>query len=1759
MIVDENSANVLKETVSAGSGKKTSTTRTSFGSAKKATAASPKSASRQKRQPDESPAKSLSKRKDTRKSPLSTKGKSATAADKDKVVNRRDTADPTDLADLMNCLDDSTTENDLDTSTTSTASVASSRSTRSTRSRGKIATPWKGDTEETAPVQRAPSPAAPLATRRSSRLSEGSTASATMSAIVDSLSPLAPNRRDTVDPAEVDALLDMSTTSSQMRHLTSASPTAIHTSITREHLEAMSHDTAMKRRRSSRRLSNQSAISDLSVDESNTSADAICDAILGSLEQTDKNAMKTSETALPVDTLENSGISDEASTDLLAELGMDTSTSNDIAQNQQVDIAITDKPFVAEESPEPAQEEVLSTEPILEPIPVEATAVLGQEAAPTLTDNISEEINLHEDKQQVFATTTDDDDVDMHTIDTESNAPTSLPAIEEESDVGALLAAEEEADAFMQATRGCGSSMNSTRNSRRLTADSIDVAALMAELGEDDSPAASPAFQTEGRHSLASIRESIGSILSGSSAAPSPVAPITAEEMAVEQNESSVMSYKVVEPVAVSARKSAVRRASMSTSVVMHASRSTALFSPGVNAGPRRATTDLTDLKELAAELQREQQQEEEEDEIAAVMEDEEQAPVIQEQEHHTMQTNDVVASPTISVVESEDDSIVSLGALISRRGTMETVESSFASFTDGNGFDSRRESRLSFAPPVGSSGAAPTSPTVPSRRSSLQQPGSALKSCLSSKKTTRSRLSLAAASTSNGDNSTRKSVIFGSPKAAEFVKDAATNQMTPLARSEAKSLFSMVGSAPRLADDEPNDDEDDMTRENSTILEEWERLTNTSNGDNSDEDAGEFTADVDEFPLPPTPVLPDTPDSSVVKSARRRSSGHLPKMNLSSPVQSVNDQPSAQLADTSVSMDIGNTSNISEVSENATVTVALPANFQELLAQNDDEPVTTVPNGMSRGEAFIAQHRQSLDFNASIMSNTSDDSGTMPLEVDLNAMLRHVDYADTGLMPDDCNMSLNSTGSNKTTSSGSSAASLGGVLGLSSSTAVSCSMPSSPAVPVSPMHLSTSTHEPYQMDITCDGPTAVPNVEQQQQQISFTTHSPAPTSQISPAPERTSHMEVEPSRTTTEHVPAIASTPLARAPNTTAPGSEAASAMMDRLRAMNDNSRRHTLSAMSQVAVAGTPLGQGGVSRLSLDARRKALVNSATKARSESKQLIGSLTAMQQAMASMRQTDDTEVSFAGATKNGVTFNDGDADSSTDTVEMESEEVSAVAASPIAVEPVQEQVPVLSVEELFESAKLAEGTPMTNQPFGLLAAIKQLQNTCAPKIMDQLSDSMIDSIRTAISQAKVIPAAQESLCAKWCEASDTTHEHVQSLLNVPTTASGSPGLANAPDNLLISLGKQCRQISAKRWSNWEGDIMDSTTRILQDAIADMKDRRLEILREANSIRASAADPVTATQHVEEQHSQLAAIQTQIASTRLNIDKSKAEIEDLVEKTSTILEQRKDILVRMAQDYSHQAANDQQRTQRILSQQQELNNEWTELSLTQQSVGVIDRMGYFKTLRYQLNCISVEIALTNKVRAVIDFTLSSSLTGLVVDTIEVETVKYGDVYGDAESDLAMQYFNNILSNNAIRGPLSDGALAQIDACAEIPPLLACISGYILSLRRTIAAMNTFNIDGYNWACIDNNIQITFPGGKYMLLLPWQKVLSGGITALCCTALRSTSSQGQEIVAEYPMKAVIASLQMRYGVQERGYFQDFPAHALRREVEAIVKHL
>ncbi len=163
-------------------------------------------------------------------------------------------------------------------------------------------------------------------------------------------------------------------------------------------------------------------------------------------------------------------------------------------------------------------------------------------------------------------------------------------------------------------------------------------------------------------------------------------------------------------------------------------------------------------------------------------------------------------------------------------------------------------------------------------------------------------------------NDSARKNVVFGSPDVVEFNLASPTTKLTPMAKPKAKTMYSMEGSS-----NDCDEIEDVETVENSRILDEWDRLTNTSDNESDKSEGTEGFDSCDDISL-----RLESRDSKMESNRRRRSSLLHPPIDCNS---SENYSPS--------------------VIQDVSCTVNLPNTLADLLAESDCN-IVDFENGLS-------------------------------------------------------------------------------------------------------------------------------------------------------------------------------------------------------------------------------------------------------------------------------------------------------------------------------------------------------------------------------------------------------------------------------------------------------------------------------------------------------------------------------------------------------------------------------------------------------------------------------------------------------------------------------------------------------------------------------------------------------------------------------------------------------------------------------------------
>ena len=290
---------------------------------------------------------------------------------------------------------------------------------------------------------------------------------------------------------------------------------------------------------------------------------------------------------------------------------------------------------------------------------------------------------------------------------------------------------------------------------------------------------------------------------------------------------------------------------------------------------------------------------------------------------------------------------------------------------------------------------------------------------------------------------SARKSVVFGSPKVAEFYKTLPATNMTPMRREIVRKMFSMQQKDNNEEEEEEEEKEKGEVDNNSNIIDnsdEWDRLTNTSGGspEQSDGEQSSFSSPLP-LPIPGSPAFNKryyTPDELDISPVRPPLIADATSILRRSPRRSSNISKRF-----SVDSTISNISN-----EEVSGTVMLPNSLAELLNQ-----VTTTSNSSSKLNDNKQMKSNNLlklsDIRSQSPISILKDDCTEELEIDLHSLIHR--HHEINILPSldiekeneinelEGSMSLSSRNNDSSIyqySKSSSVPSLGPLLGLSHS-----------------------------------------------------------------------------------------------------------------------------------------------------------------------------------------------------------------------------------------------------------------------------------------------------------------------------------------------------------------------------------------------------------------------------------------------------------------------------------------------------------------------------------------------------------------------------------------------------------------------------------------------------------------------------------------------------------------------------------------------------
>jgi hypothetical protein len=963
---------------------------------------------------------------------------------------------------------------------------------------------------------------------------------------------------------------------------------------------------------------------------------------------------------------------------------------------------------------------------------------------------------------------------------------------------------------------------------------------------------------------------------------------------------------------------------------------------------------------------------------------------------------------------------------------------------------------------------------------------------------------------------SARKGVVFGSPKAVEFNKQSPTTNYTPLNRQQAKALFSMAGSTSKMAVEEV---EDEVTQDNSRILEEWDRLTNTSCEEGSDESAAEISV------------------SSSASSRRRRSML----------------QPSLEV----------------DASDDATTTMKLPDNLVDLMAENEDNNKSSV----SIASNNVSDHTQELEYDLNSLirqhegETTDDNSSAASKSVnnsthsDPHNTSQRSTYSSTsdrslGPLPgyeahqqqsSDIDSSRDSSGKAMTSDHSSlDSTTLSDIKSDESEVSFRYSIGSTGGArpsflgpfsignkfDVSADNITTESHTVNlegNMDDLLHNVGASPDASAMLNESDYDY--PARESLGDQDPTQTlendlgdvmfnveDNNDVHAVQSPLSHNTSVAETvfegdnnnmdtSLAVSFNAVDTSVDAA-AIMRRLKQLNGTARNNSLSQ------CGTPMQGADASRMSF--RRR----------------MSKLTTAHNTSVSKRSKLDISTNLP-ATGGANEVDTSVVDEPHDFIEL-NDFLAAVG--------------VMKNDDAKESDTLAD-------------VLSRILAESSQEVSDTLSETFSELLKAANNESRSqLPTADDLEIMKevWATVPDQTmHVLVEGCSN------------NRKQNkqTIHNSVMYCSVLSQRKWVKWEETLLEYINEAVQDKISEVQ-CMVSAAKEANDLermKTKKADvPVVEVMSKEEIKAKCQELQSQIRSTRQVIEGNQTRLRQLQDEAGAIQE---DKMSKLVSNFNHATGSDMSSaagtdnhpllTEQSKYKEQQVGLEQVNDTIRQQ-ISAINRISYCRTTTYSSNSIKVEAILATNVKAVIDFMLKSVDDELLIDHVNVELENNDKSVHSSESQLAIAYFASVLCCDEISAPLSKRTLSTVKYPSDIPSALNYISGYILSLRRLLSWLKVFSTDGWRWSVQGGVIVVYVHSASvqnYALLLPLRSMLSGDIAAISydCLKLIDRNSDGSVSMTqscfENEMKTIITMIAKQFN---KDSFGSFPAGPLKQTI-------
>lgn len=426
-----------------------------------------------------------------------------------------------------------------------------------------------------------------------------------------------------------------------------------------------------------------------------------------------------------------------------------------------------------------------------------------------------------------------------------------------------------------------------------------------------------------------------------------------------------------------------------------------------------------------------------------------------------------------------------------------------------------------------------------------------------------------------------------------------------------------------------------------------------------------------------------------------------------------------------------------------------------------------------------------------------------------------------------------------------------------------------------------------------------------------------------------------------------------------------------------------------------------------------------------------------------------------------------------------------------------------SLPSVFEFCTLTEGreTPgLGRSSLSTTAQTVALNAQLSVESRRQLESVFAEIFSAATTESqKSLDAMRNKDEITWSQVPDTTKEFLYQAVNTRVQPN---------ETLVKALSTESILSGSEIWAKWEQRLASLAISSVDSMIQSQSTQMNEKIRQQMDLALQMKQ-------------EIATLESEIVLTRQNIVDLKKKYSDIKEQVSVMVEKQTTEVLTLVNENAidhqqhQQQSNDIAESSIAIATAATKNTESTmRLAEIQRYVNVVNTVTYCKVVGYEDSNIVIHTVLSPFAKVVLTLALASVTVEdqeeYIVDHINTELLFESSANGSLSVDdtqiedvsqrekmLSLAFFASVMCAEDIAGPLCERSLAKILRPAQIPQAMHKITGYVTALRRVFANLEKcFSVNGWSWSMLPKGfVKLRNTSMGHYLTLPLRTLVSG----------------------------------------------------------------